>query len=291
MTQEIAQAVVLGILVGAIYGLFSVGLSLLFGVMRLVNFAYGDLVMLGMYGAYETVRLTHESLYLALPLVVIAAVPVGVFIYFVFFRGADTDDRHNDQLLISLGISLLLENGAQSVFGGNPIASTDPISNSTLHIISLGLPTAELIAGGIAICLTVVVEMALASTNVGRALRAVVADREMAGLIGIDTRRIFTLAFIVSVALAGAAGVALFGYYPAQPTAGQNFIILGFICVILGGIGYTRGAFVAGVAIGIVESLTATFSTPALQDTTVYGLFVLALLVRPNGIYGRAAVA
>lgn len=288
MGKEFLEAVVIGVLTGSVYGLFSVGLSLVFGVMRLVNFAYGDLVMVGMYVAYMVSHATHLTIYAALPVAILGAVPAGILIYGVFFRGVDVSNRAHDQLLISLGLSILIENSVVDAFGSTPIGSTDPLSSAAIHIGPLGLPVSQLIAFGLAVTLTVATQWVLARTRVGRALRAVVSDREVAMLLGVRPTRMFGIAFIASVALAGFAGVAQFGYLPATPNAGATLILLAFVCVILGGVGDTRGAFLAGIVVGLIESITTTFWRPNLQDTVVYAVFVAAVLIRPRGLLGTA---
>jgi branched-chain amino acid transport system permease protein len=288
MGQELVEAVVLGVLTGSVYGLFSVGLSLVYGVMRLVNFAYGDLVAVGMYVAYSTSTALHTSLYIGLVFGLLGAIPAGAILYLGFFRGAEAQHRSHDQLLISLGLSVLLENGLTDIYGSTPVASTNGVANSAVHIGPIGIPDGQLIAFAVACCLTIVAQVVLMRTRTGRALRALVADREMATMLGIRTSLMFGLAFIASVALAAVAGVILFGYLPASPAEGQGFILLGFVCVILGGVGDTRGAFLAGILVGVIESLTTTFWNPQLQDTTVYIVFLLVITLRPRGLLGTA---
>jgi branched-chain amino acid transport system permease protein len=288
MGQELIESLVLGVLSGAVYGLFSVGLSLVYGVMRLVNFAYGDLVAVGMYVAYSISTALHTSLYVGLVFALLGAVPAGAILYVGFFRGAEAQHRSHDQLLISLGLSVLLENGLSDIYGSTPIASANGLANSAIHIGPLGIPDGQVVAFVIACCLTAVAQLILMRTRIGRALRALVADREMASMLGIRTSLMFGLSFIASVALAAVAGVILFGYLPASPDAGQNFILLGFVCVILGGVGDTRGAFLAGLVVGVIESLTTTFWNPQLQDTTVYIVFLIVIMLRPRGLLGTA---
>ena len=283
------EALVIGLLVGSVYGLFSVGLSLVFGVMGIVNFAYGEFVMLGMYGAYVVSASLHLPVYAALPFVLIGAVPVGWVAYVVCFRGTEavgTRTSH-DQLIISLGLSIFLQTVILEIFGPNT-RNVSVQSGGNLHLLGMTLPVPQLIAFGVALVATVALEAALARTDFGRAVRAIVADREVATLMGIRTRTVFPLAFILSTALAGLAGTILFAYYPASPTVGQNFILIAFVCVILGGLGDTRGAFIGGLIVGVIESLTATYWNPTLQDTIVYIAFVVTIMARPSGLFGRA---
>lgn len=282
------SAVVAGLLVGAVYGLFSVGLSLSFGVLRLVNFAHGDLVMGGMYGASALIAATSMSLYVALPLVALASVPFGLFLYAVFFRNTGVKSEY-DQLIISLGLALLLETAAVNVFG-NDARALNPLSVHSVQIGFLHLSQPQIVAFAVAVALTAVIDVTLRSLPIGRSVRAVVADREVALLMGINERLVFASAFVVSVVLAGVAGVVLYGYLPVAPDTGSNFVLIAFMVVVLGGIGDLRGTFAAGLLVGLVENLTATYVNTSIQDVAVYGLFILAIVFRPSGLLGRGVV-
>ena len=282
------SAVVAGVLVGAVYGLFSVGLSLSFGVLRLVNFAHGDLVMAGMYGAAALISATSISIYASIPLVALGAVPLGAVLYALFFRGTGKKSDY-DQLIISLGLALLLETAAVNLFG-NDARALNALHTSSVRLGFLHLAIPQLVAFFIAIGVTVLVDVVLRLTPVGRAVRAVVADREVAVLVGINERRVFAGAFVLSVVLAAVAGVVLYGYLPVTPTTGSDFVLLAFMIVVLGGIGDLRGTFVAGVLVGLVENLTAAYVSTSVQDVAVYILFLLMVVARPRGIFGRATV-
>lgn len=279
------SSLVAGLLVGAVYGLFSVGLSLSFGVLRLVNFAHGDLVMGGMYGASALIAATSMSIYVAIPLIALAAVPFGMLLFVLFFRGTGTRNDH-DQLIISLGLALLLETAAVNLFGNNARA-LNPLSIPSVTIGWLHLSQPQVVAFGVAVVLTVAIDVVLRITPIGRAVRAVVADREVALLMGVNERRVFAGAFVVSVVVAAVAGVVLYGYLPVTPATGSDFILIAFMVVVLGGIGNIRGTFAAGILVGLVENLTATYINTSVQDVAVYVLFVLAIIFRPSGILGR----
>lgn len=282
------SSVVAGLLVGSVYGLFSVGLSLSFGVLRLVNFAHGDLVMGGMYGASALIAATSISIYVAIPLIALAAVPFGLLLFVTFFQGTGTRNDH-DQLIISLGLALLLETAAVNLWGNNARA-LNPLSIPSVTIGWLHLSQPQVVAFGVAIVLTAAIDIVLRSTPIGRAVRAVVADREVALLMGVNEKRVFAGAFVVSVVVAAISGVVLYGYLPVTPTTGSDFILIAFMVVVLGGIGDVRGSFAAGLLVGLVENLTATYVNTSVQDVAVYALFVLAIIFRPTGLLGRGAV-
>lgn len=286
--ELLVSVVASGLLVGAVYGLFSVGLSLSFGVLRLVNFAHGDLVMFGMYAAAAFVGATSLSIYFAIPIVALAAIPFGVIIYVVFFRGTGKKSEY-DQLVISLGLALLLETVAVNLFGYNAKA-LGALSVGSIAIGWLHLSQPELIAFVVSLGVTIVLVFILRRTAIGRSVRAVVADREVAVLIGINERLVFTGTFVASVVLAGIAGVVLYGFQPVTPQTGSDFILLSFIVVVLGGIGDVRGTFMAGLLVGVVENLTATYGNTSIQDIAIYALFVFVIVLRPNGLFGRSTL-
>lgn len=286
--QLFVSSLVAGLLVGAVYGLFSVGLGMSFGVLRLVNFAHGDLVMFGMYGTAVLIAATSISLYAAIPLIAIAAVPCGAVVYYVFFKGTGKKTEY-DQLIISLGLALLLESMAVNFFG-NDARALSALSVSSLHFGWLSIPEPQLIAFAVALGITVLLDLILRRSSIGRSLRAVVADREVALLVGINERRVFAGTFVVSVVLAAIAGGVLYGYQPVTPQTGGSFILLAFMVVVLGGIGDLRGTFAAGLLVGLVEGLTATYVNSSVQDVAVYAFFVLVVVLRPTGLFGRGAV-
>lgn len=287
--EVLVSTCIIGLLIGAVYGLFSVGLSLSFGVLRLVNFAHGDFVMLGMYAAAAFVGATAVGIYWSLPLVALAALPVGYVVYTLFFRGTGGKASH-DQLIISLGLALLLETAMLNVFGPNARA-LNPLSTPSVSIGWLHLPQPQMVASVVAAVATLALDAFLMRTRLGKSVRAVVADREVATLLGINDRMVFTVTFVLSIVLAGVAGVVLYGFQPVTPETGSNFILIGFMVVVLGGIGDIRGTFAAGLLVGLVETLTATYVDTSVQDVAVYAAFVLTIVALPKGLFGRGAIA
>jgi branched-chain amino acid transport system permease protein len=282
------QALIVGLLTGGVYGLFSAGLSLAFGVLRIVNFAHGDFVMLGMYLAYYTTSLFHLSVYWAVPIAAVGGVVVGVPVYFLIFKGAHRGEDHS-QLLLALALSVLIEAIAQNVFGSQTRA-LNALTMASWSVGPLHLPKPQVIAFVVAVAVTIAVELFLSRTRAGRTVRAVVADREVAETLGVRSGRTFVWGFALSIALAGIAGAVLFGYLPVTYTTGQNFALIGFICVVLGGIGDIRGAFIAGLIVGVSESLIGTYWNTAVQDVGAYAIFVIGIVLFPRGILGRAVV-
>jgi branched-chain amino acid transport system permease protein len=279
------QALILGILAGAVYGLFSTGLSLSFGVLRLVNFAHGDFVMVGMYLAYVAGHFWGLPVGAIIPLSIIPSALVAYFIYVVFFQGTGRSAEH-DQLIVSLGISIILENAALDIFG-DTARSLNPLTISSFTFSGVYIPKAELLAFVLSLVLVAAIDIILTRTKFGRSVRAVVANRTVAELAGVRSSRVFTLTFMISIVLAIIAGIVIVGYLPATPDAGSNFVLIGFISVLLGGTGDLRGTFAAAVIVGLTESLVSIYWSPSVQDVVAYGLFVVIAMTRPRGLFGR----
>jgi branched-chain amino acid transport system permease protein len=210
---------------------------------------------------------------------------VAYVIYIVFFRGTGRSAEH-DQLIVSLGISIILENGALDIFG-DTARSLNPLTISSFRFSGVYVPKAELLAFILSLVLVAAIDITLTRTKFGRAVRAVVANRTVAELAGVRSSQVFTLTFMVSIALAIIAGIVIVGYLPATPDAGSNFVLIGFISVLLGGTGDLRGTFAASVIVGLTESLVSIYWSPSVQDVIAYGLFVVIAMTRPRGLFGR----
>lgn len=289
--SEAVQALLLGLLAGGVYGLFAVGLSLSFGVLRIVNFAHGDFVMLGMYFAFVIGQSTHLPLG---AIALLALVPAGLLawlVYGMFFAGPRLQAGSHDQLVVTLGLSILLENGIQDHFGATSRSLNAGATPAAWHFGSNYVPVPQFEAFAVSVLLVLVFGYVLQRTPLGRAIRAVVADRRVAELLGIRASRVFVLTFVASIVAAVVAGVFILGYLPATPDAGSEFILIGFIAVILGGIGDLPGTFVAALLIGVAQSLVASYWSPNVEDVVAFALFIIVALTRPRGLFGRAVAS
>lgn len=280
------QPVVSGLLVGGIYGLVSMGLSLIFGVMRILNFAQGDLVMLGMYFTWWIVTATRLDPYAVIVLSAPLLFIVGMIIYRFLIRPIHSADD-TPQLLVTLGVSIVFQNVALLVMKADPRFLTVGYSQKYYDVAGILINQAQLISFMIAAACTALVAWLLTRTDVGKGLRATVDDVEMAQMVGIKSRRIYLLSFGLGAALAGIGGTALMVYYPASPTVGSVFLIIAFVSVVLGGMGNVVGAYLAGMIVGVVQQLSATFFSVDLQNVGVFILFIILLLFRPNGLFQR----
>ncbi len=285
---DIAQYIVTGIQVGGVYALMSVGLALIFGVMRVINFAQGDFLMLGMYAAY--------ILFVALSLDPLLAAVIIVLPFFVagtlVQRGLlqplmGRGQSANAQLIFTLGLSLVLQNGALMAFGPTPRGIPVPYGVSGWHVGPVVVNQARTYSFLAACLLLAALYVVLYRSQLGRALRATADNLEAATYMGIDVRRSYMLALGLGIAASAAAGALVATYHPMQPYVAWDFIVLMFIAVVLGGLGRVEGAFVGGLLIGVVQNLSAAVLPLQLQNIALYVIFLLTLFLRPYGLFGR----
>jgi branched-chain amino acid transport system permease protein len=281
--QTLLQALVAGALVGGLYGLVSIGLSLIFGVMRIVNFAHGEFVMLGMYATYALWALLHIDPLLSLLIVVPAFFVFGAGIErFLVRRVLHAPDLA--QIFLTVGLSIVLVNGALLAFTPDVRTVSAAYSNSYWDLGGVVVPIARLIAFGGAVVLSAALAVFLLRTDLGRAMRAAAQDREVAMLMGIDPDRVFLTAFGIGTALAAAAGVFLASFFPIMPGVGTQLIVIAFVVVILGGLGNLVGAMLGGLLVGIVESLGKVYLQADWGLVLVFGIMLLVLNLRPSGL-------
>lgn len=285
----IIQSIVDGVLMGGIYGLVALGLTLIFGVMKIINFAQGALLMLGMYVSYWAFTLYGINPYLSIPLSAITLFIVGVFIQKTILNKMLNAPEHN-QLLVTLGIMLIIENLAL-LFWSPDFRSVDLEGlQSTINIGEIGVNTPKLIAFVFAITLALALFWFLKHTMIGKAIRATSMNRQGAALSGINTNRINYIAFGLGSALAGIAGSLITPFFYTSPTVGATFILKGFVVVVLGGLGNFIGAIVGGLIIGISEALGGAFLPGSLKELVTYLIFIIILMVKPNGLFGRKSL-
>jgi branched-chain amino acid transport system permease protein len=309
VVETVLQSMAAGLLVGCTYGLMCVALGLIFGVMRLINFAQGDFLMLGMYFAMIVVMtLGLGSVVGPVPAVMIAVVAAAPVFYAVggllhwgllsrigAGQALTEGEAHQAQLIMTLGISLVLANGALIVFGSSPVSLNTPLSDQAVALNVLGngevlvfLNKGRIAAALVALVVTVALYGLLHATDLGRRLRAAADNPLAATYMGIDVERSYRVTFGLGFALTAIAGVMVATFYPFQPYVGLDFVIVMYAGVVLGGLGSVVGSFVGGLIIGLIQQMS-TFVVPMqLQGTTVFVLFLMILLVRPQGLFGRS---
>jgi branched-chain amino acid transport system permease protein len=293
--SELVQYVVTGLLVGGVYALMSIGLALIFGVMRVVNFAQGDFMMLGMYLTYYyAVTLGIDPLLGALltipPFFALGVVLHRAFLGRVTGRG-DPNREMDAQLILTLGMSLVITNATTMILSPTPRGIKTAYATQAFAVGPLLLNQARSYAFVMALLLAAAVFVFLTRTDLGKALRAAADDPEAASYQSINVRAMHGVAFGTGIALVAAAGGLLATYYPIEPSVAVNFIVLMFVAVVLGGLGSIPGAFVGGLVIGLVQSLTLLVLPFQLQNTGVFIAFLLVLYLRPQGLFGRRARA
>jgi branched-chain amino acid transport system permease protein len=287
---ELVQYVVTGLLVGGVYALMSIGLALIFGVMRVVNFAQGDFMMLGMYLTYyfaigHAIDPLLGALLAIPPFFVLGLIVHRVLLVHVTGRGGQRE--MDSQLILTLGLSLVITNAVTMILSPTPRGIKTTYATKAFVLGPVLVNQARAYACGMAILLAIAVYLLLTRTDLGKALRAAADDPLAAGYQGIDVRRMHGVAFGIGIALVAAAGGLLATYYPIEPNVAVNFIVLMFVAVVLGGLGSIPGAFVGGIVIGLVQSLTLLVLPFQLQNTGVFIAFLLVLYLRPQGIFGQ----
>ncbi len=289
--HQFLEAIASGVLLGGLYGLLSSGLSLIFGITRVVNFAHGDFLTLGMYAAVVAVTTFGLSPILSLPVITVVMFGVGVLMYYVLIgptlaqKTIRPEDTHTSQIVITFGLGILIENALLMAFGASERTVSVPWSG-LLQLGGVYINKAQLVAFALAVVCFGLLLLFLNRTRTGKAIRATVDDSEMAVMVGISPGRMYSLSFGIGTALAGLAGAILVTYYPATPTTGAAFLAIAFVTVVLGGLGSVLGAAIAGVLVGVLQQLTATYFSIDLQNVGLFVLFIAILLFRPNGLLG-----
>lgn len=289
--DQLAQALVSGILVGGVYGLVSMGLSLVFGVVRIINFAHGDLVMLGMYGAFVLwIAAGINPLVSALIMAALLFI-LGVILYRVFFERVVTGSSELvPQLSLTVGISFMVQTIAQWIFSPNHRSITVPSTTTYYTLGPVFVSQAQLIAFAVSLGVSIVMWLFFGRTAFGRGMRAMVDDRDVAQTLGINSRKMYTFALAASASLAGVGGAILMSYYSVFPHVGLLFLPLSFVAVVMGGMGNVLGAFIGGVVVGVIQQLSGTYISFQLQNAGLLVAFMLILLVKPTGLFGKEGV-
>lgn len=282
----VLQAVVSGLLLGGIYALVSVGLTLTFGVLRITNFAHGEFLMIGMYMTYLLNRWAGLDPYVAClavgPLMFVVGLAVERGIIRPIIKAA-----HVTQIFVTVGLAVFFQNAALMVWGADRLGVLLLYGDRVWTLGPVLLSVTRVIAFGVAMALCLGLLAFLRWTYWGKAIRATAEDREIARVMGIETAHVYLLTFATGAALAGIAGALLLPIYAVYPTVGIQFVLVAFVVAVLGGLGSPTGAIVAGLGIGVVEILSGFFLAPALQQALYFVAFLIILIVRPAGLFGR----
>lgn len=282
---EIISATVFGILNGGIYALLAVGLSLIFGVMNIVNFAHGELVMLGMFGSFWAFTLLKIDPYVSLILIFPAMMILGIVIQLGLINRVSLDD-HKQQIMLTLGLSIVLMNLATLLWSPDYRVIKTGYADLNLSLPGTRVSLPRFLAFIGSIILITLVYLFLKHTKVGTMIRATAQDRVAAGLMGINTQYIYALVFGMGAMCAGVAGTLISNYFYIYPRIGSMFVALTFVIVVFGGLGSIQGALIGGIIIGVIESVSAVFVPPSLKEAVYYAIFLLTLWLKPKGLFG-----
>jgi branched-chain amino acid transport system permease protein len=288
MSVEILlQTLASGLLIGLIYALVSVGLTLIFGVMDIVNFSHGEFLMFGMYSGFWLYAVFQLDPIYTLPLTGIFLFGAGVIVYRVVISKIINASMLS-QIFTTFGLMILFRGLAQFFWKPDFRTVDNSVVSGTASLLGIQIGLPQLTAGVGAILVTAGIYLFLTRTRAGAALEATAADKEAARLMGIDTQRMFALAWGLGAACAGVAGALLSTFFPIFPEVGANFILIAFVVVNLGGFGSVLGALYAGILVGVIEVMGGFLLGPQYKLAIVLALFLGVLMFRPQGLMGKA---
>jgi branched-chain amino acid transport system permease protein len=287
MSVTLIQVIAGGLLLGAVYALFSSGLTLIWGMMNVINFAHGDFVMLGMYVAFVVWTLMGGGPAAAVPIAALMLASLGIVCYFILIRHIMRGPMLA-QILGTFGLALLLRYSAFWYFGTSFRTLPETLVGGTLLIGPIRIESSRLLAGVVALVVTACLHLMLTRTALGSRMLAVAEDAVAAELMGIRPERMQAIAWGLAAAATGIAGALIANFFYVAPSVGETLAIVAFVTVSLGGFGSVPGALVAGLLIGVIESVSAYAIGAIYKDIVVYTLFVLALWLRPQGLMGKA---
>ena len=280
------QLLLNGIVIGVIYALIAMGLSLIFGVLEIVNFAHGEFYMLGAMLAYFLTMNAGLGYWPTILIVTVVAISLGYVLYEALLASL-RGESFERSILLTLGLSMVLQNGAIFLFTTTPKMVASSLSYSNIIAGGLRLPLSRLFALGLGLAAFGALYLILYRTRVGKAMRGVSQNRDAALMVGIDPRAVSRLAVAIGIGLSGLAGAALAPVYAVHPTMGFSFVFKAFAIIIIGGLGSISGAAIAAVALGILESLAGGFLSLVMVDALIFISMIAILLVRPEGLFGR----
>ncbi|NBY17140.1 MAG: branched-chain amino acid ABC transporter permease [Betaproteobacteria bacterium] len=282
----LAPQIVNGLAIGVAVVLMALGLTIIFGLLDVINMAHGEFYAIG---AYVAVALLGAGLtfWWALALTPLLMALIGyVTERSLIQRVFHSKDRHTLTLLLTFGIGIVLEDILKLVFGANPLRVEAPISGAT-EMLGLFFPNYRLFVMGLGALIIIAVWVLVFRTSLGAMVRAAAFDRQMTASLGVPVNRVYAATFAFGVALAGVSGVLLAPIYSVFPTMGRDFVLIAFSVVIIGGMGSIKGAVIAGLLLTQIQSISSLFISPVWGDPLLFGIMVLVLMWRPQGLFGR----
>jgi branched-chain amino acid transport system permease protein len=286
MSLSLVQVLVGGIMLGAVYALFASGLTLIWGMMNVINFAHGDFVMVAMYVAFVVWKLLGAGPAASIPIAAIILATLGIVAYFGLVRHVMRGPMLA-QILGTFGLALLLRYSIFWGFGANFLSLPQDLVGGIYDILGIRIQASRLLAGTLAVLLTVGLHLLLTRTALGSRMLAVSEDATAAQLMGIRPERMQAIAWALAAGLTGIAGALIATFFYIAPTVGETLAIVAFVTVSLGGFGSIPGALIAGILIGVIESLSGYLIGAVYKDIVVYTLFIAVLWFRPQGLMGK----
>jgi branched-chain amino acid transport system permease protein len=289
MIQSLTQNLVYGILIGALYGLAAVGLSLVFGVTKLLNVAHGELLMLGGYASFWVFRLLGIDPFISIPMTILVLIILGFVLYQLIFKRIVTyevETKIRNSLLVGFGLSIVLQNLTLLFFTADHRSIKTFYSGIAWTLLGIRLPVVRLASLGITLIAVFALHFFLKKTYTGKAIRATVENWEAASLMGIDIHKVYLLSFVIGCALAGVAGTLVTLGFSIDPSMGLEWTLKSLVVMVLGGLGNMIGTFVGGIILGITESATGFFIGGNYRQIAGLVLFIMILIFRPQGLFG-----
>jgi branched-chain amino acid transport system permease protein len=281
------QSLISGILIGGVYALIGIGLTIIFGVMRIINFAHGDILMIGMYGTYFLFTLFHIDPFVSIIITIPLMFLYGAFLQKVFINRA-LNALPQNQILLTIGMGLVMSNTIMLAFTSDYKILSTTYSSGSVTILGISISQPLVVSFAITVAITLALYWFLYKTDTGQAIRATAQDRDAAQLMGINVKRMSVIAFGIGAALAGTAGALISPTYYIFPQVGSVFTLKAFVITVLGGMGSIVGATLGGVLIGVAESVGGVYLGSGWKDVIVFVLFLLVLLFKPSGLLGTS---
>ena len=285
--DQLLQHLVNAVVLGGTYALLGIGLTLIFGIMRVVNFTHGELYAFGAYAVYWFVATSGVNFFLAIPLAIAAGLLLGAAVEYLLLRpmrGADIDTT----MLVMIGAWIVMQNSEMIVWGGVAKSIATPFPESPLVVGPVSVSWLRLFALGFALLLIAGTYVLINRTKLGKAMRATFQDSDTAALMGVNIRAIHTATFAIGSGLAAAAGALLGPVFLVEPTMGDLASLKAFAIVILGGLGNVTGATIGGFALALVEEMGAGYVSSGYRDAMGFAIIIVVLLIKPTGLFARA---
>jgi branched-chain amino acid transport system permease protein len=280
------QQLINGLMLGATYSLVAIGYTLIFGVLNLLHFAHGEVFMLGAFLGLQMVLLTNCHIAVALLSAMVGAAFLGLIIERISFRPIDKQ-YHLAPLISTIGVSVILQELGVTIFGGDQLSFPETIRIVVYELGPLQVTSLHLVILGAALTLMIFIHLVIHRTKVGIAMRVTAENATTASLMGINTNGITSVTFLISSALAGAAGVLVgLVYHAISPFMGTTMILKGFTIMLLGGLGNVMGAMVGGILLGLVEVFSVAYLASSYKDAFAFGIMILILIAKPTGLFG-----